>query len=372
MPASFFTALKNQSVPHSGFLDLRKQDTKVLVISDIHMGCGKHDDLLKNGDLLIGMLEHYYFSGGWRLVLNGDVEELYRHSLNSIQIRWKELYRIYDLFAKENRLYKNLGNHDEDLLFAKNYPYPLYQVLRIESSMTPIFVYHGHQASSVYTNFNSVPRSLVRYILTPFGIKNISAARNPHRRFSIEKKAYNFSRGNNCISIIGHTHRALFESLSRFEIVRFEIEKLCRDYIVSEDSKKKCIAEEVLALRIELGRLRRSERRDVLRRSVYGDELPVPCLFNSGSVISRRGINALELDNEQISLVYWFREGQEGKYIRRGNYKINRLGETPYLRTVLNQDRLDYIKARMELLGPVISKGDPRIKDITSFEPATQ
>jgi hypothetical protein len=162
--------------------------------------------------------------------------------------------------------------------------------------------------------------------------------------------AYAFSMKNNCISIIGHTHRALFESLGRFDFIKFEIERLCRDYPASRERER--IAAEVSALRAELGKLKRSERRDVLRQSLYGDELPVPCLFNSGSAISRRGINALELNDESIALVYWFIEGEEKKFVSRGSYRIEALGETPYRRSVLNQDRLDYVKARMDLLGP--------------------
>jgi hypothetical protein len=89
-----------------------------------------------------------------------------------------------------------------------------------------------------------------------------------------------------------------------------------------------------------------------LRQSLYGDEIPVPCLFNSGSAISRRGINALELNDESIALVYWFTEGDEKKFVNRGNYRIEALRGTPYRRAELNNDRLDFIKARMELLGP--------------------
>jgi len=333
-------------------LDLREQKTDVLVISDLHMGCGKRDDLAPNGALLTSMLENYYYPKGWLLALNGDVEELHRYSYPSIQKQWRSLYRVFDLFAAENRLYKTLGNHDEDLVHEKNYPYPLYHLIQIETNELPIFVYHGHQASSVYTNYNTLARNFVRYILTPFGIKNISAARNPHRRFSVEKTAYSFSMKNNCISVIGHTHRALFESLGRFDYIKFEIERLCRDYPASQEGEKIRIAAEVSALRAEMSKLKRSERRDVLRQSLYGDELPVPCLFNSGSAISRRGINALELNNENIALVYWFVEGEEKKFVSRGNYRIEALRETPYRRTVLNHDRLDYIKARMELLGP--------------------
>jgi hypothetical protein len=88
-----------------------------------------------------------------------------------------------------------------------------------------------------------------------------------------------------------------------------------------------------------------------MRDSLYGDEFPVPCLFNSGSAIGKKGINAIELDNENIALVYWFTEGAGRKFVSRGNYEVEKLKGTGQRRVVLNLDRLDYIKARIELLG---------------------
>jgi hypothetical protein len=314
------------------------------------MGSGPRDDLAQNGRFLMNMLEHYYYPGGWHLVLNGDVEELQRYSFQSIRKQWPGLYEIFDRFAAENRLWKTLGNHDEDLVFEKNYPYPLYHAVKIESPHLPIYVYHGHQSSRMYTDFNAISRGAVRYILKPFGIRNIASARSPHRRFFVEKKAYDFSLENSCISIIGHTHRALFESLGRFDFIKFEIERLCRDYPASEGREKKRITDEVAALYADLGKLKRSEKRDGMRQSLYGDDLPVPCLFNSGSAISRKGINALELDSDFIALVYWFIDGEGKKFVSRGNYEVEKIRGTKYRRAVLNRDRLDYIKARIELL----------------------
>jgi hypothetical protein len=167
----------------------------------------------------------------------------------------------------------------------------------------------------------------------------------------VEQQAYNFSRENNCISVIGHTHRALFESLGRFDYIKFEIERLCRDYPESSEDDKKRIAGEVENLKVELGKLKRSEKRDGMRDSLYGDELPVPCLFNSGSAIGKKGINAIELDNKNIALVYWFTEGKGMKFISRGWYKVEKLAGSAYCRSVLNQDRLDYVKAKIKLLG---------------------
>jgi predicted phosphodiesterase len=315
------------------------------------MGIGSRDDLAANGELLISLLEKYYLSGGWYLVLNGDIEELQRHSLMSIFENWPRMFRVFDHFAAEKRLYKIIGNHDEGLLFEKNYPYPMYDAVRIETGHLPAYVYHGHQSSRIYRDFNNIIGAGLRYVLKPFGIRNISSARSPYRRFYVEKKAYDFSLENNCISIIGHTHRPLFESLGRFDFIKFEIERLCRDYPSATGKNRERIAADVAALKVDLGKLKRSERRDVLRLSLYGDELPVPCLFNSGSAIGKKGINAIELDKDGIALVYWFVEGEGKRFISRGGYRTEKLKGTKYRRSVLNQDRMDYIQARIELLG---------------------
>jgi predicted phosphodiesterase len=350
MATSFFSDMVSPRFNSAAVLDISREG-RVLIISDFHMGAGRRDDLVDNGPLLTEILEEYYFRNGWYLVLNGDIEELQRYSLGDIKKQWPLLYRVFDHFAAEGRLFKTLGNHDEDLLFEKDYPYPLYNAVRIETGLVPVYVYHGHQASRVYTNYNNLIRVGLRYLLKPIGIRNISSARNPYRRFYVEKQAYRFSLENNCISVIGHTHRALFESLGRFDYIKFELERLFRDYPAAEGKKRERIAAEVRALRLELSKLRRSERRDVLRQSLYGEDLPVPCLFNSGSAIGKKGINAIELDNETIALVYWFGEGKGRKFISRGWYKVEKFRNTPYCRAVLNQDRLNYLKARIELLG---------------------
>ena len=322
---------------------------KALILSDTHMGSGRRDDLAHNGELLIDILSDYYFKGGWYLVLNGDIEEMQRYSLEQIRKRWPRLYAAFDLFAGENRLFKIIGNHDEELLLKKDYPYPLHTALRINTGVIPAYVYHGHQASRIFLKYNKLIGVGIRFFLKPFGIKNISSARSPYKRFTVEKKAYNFSLENSCLSIIGHTHRPLFESLGRFEYIKFEIEKLCREYPESSQAERGRIETEVQALTRDLGKLKRKERRDVLRQSLYGAELPVPCLFNSGCALGKKGLNAIELTGESISLVYWFTEGRSKKFIKRGGYRLEELG--PHRKAVLNQDRLEYILAKIKLLG---------------------
>jgi len=351
----FINRLSEEEFPEGSILDISSFG-KVLIISDLHMGVGSRDDLGYNGEMLTCILEEYYYKNGWILILNGDVEELQRYSLDLIMERWSGLYRVFNLFARENRLYKIIGNHDEQLDRKQNmsYPYPLHNVIKIETGTIPAYVYHGHQLSDIYRRFNRFFGLLTRYFMKPFGIKNITDSRSPFKRFHIEKKAYAFSLKNHCLSIIGHTHRALFESLGRFDFIKFEIERLCLDYPASTGEDRNRIENEVNALRKELSKLKRKERRDVHRQSLYGDVLPVPCLFNSGCTLGRKGFNAIEMTNEDIALVYWFTEGKSKKFVTRGGYKIDNIPGRPYRRAILNQNRLDYIQARIKLLGNLI------------------
>ncbi len=354
----FLNRLAVEELPESAVLDI-SSGGKVLIISDLHMGSGSRDDLYYNGDMLACILEEYYFKNGWILVLNGDIEELQRFPLSMVQERWAGLYRVFNLFNKEDRLYKLIGNHDEELSFKRysSYPYRLYTALKIETGIIPAYIYHGHQLSGVYTNYNRQIGAAIRYILKPFGIKNISDARNPNKRFAIEKKAYSFSLKNQCLSIIGHTHRPLFESLGRFDFIKFEIERLCRDYTASSGEEQNRIEKEIFTLREEMGKLKRKEKRDH-KQSLYGDELPVPCLFNSGCAIGKKGLNAIELSNEDIALVYWFTEGKSNKFVTRGGYDIYEIPEKPYRRAVLNKSRLDYVAAKIKLLGSEVKEAE--------------
>ena len=349
----FISRLTSEDFPQDSEIDISSGGGKILIVSDLHMGTGSRDDLFHNGDMLTSILKERYFKDGWILVLNGDVEELMRYPLDYIHEKWADLYRVFSLFNDAGRLYKIAGNHDEQLLSKKpaSYPFAVHTAVKIKTAVIDAYVFHGHQLSSVYFKLNRIMGIFIRYVLAPFGIKNISDARSPYKRFKIEKMAYAFSMENKCLSIIGHTHRPLFESLGRFDYIKFEIERLCRDYPASSGEERICIENEVTALRGELGKLKRKERRDVLRQSLYGDELPVPCLFNSGCTLGKQGFNALEMTNEDIALIYWFTEGNSKKFITRGNYKIDSIPQTPYRRAVLNHNRLDYIFARIKLLG---------------------
>ena len=77
------------------------QSAKVLILSDLHMGNGgRRDDFRRNAELVKAMLGSYYLPEKYSLVLNGDIEELFKFPLESIVDEWGDMY---DLFLKFER-----------------------------------------------------------------------------------------------------------------------------------------------------------------------------------------------------------------------------------------------------------------------------
>ena len=114
----------------------------------------------------------------------------------------------------------------------------------------------------------------------------------------------------------------------------------------------------------ELAHLWEKDRRDGMRSSLYNDQLSVPCLFNSGCAIGKRGVTAIEIAEGQIALVHWFDRRRSDRYLARGNGRpeksarhssaeataTHRLEGTEFYRTVLKKDRLSYVFSRIRLL----------------------
>jgi UDP-2,3-diacylglucosamine pyrophosphatase LpxH len=326
---------------------------KWVIFSDLHMGNGSsRDDFLPNSALFNSALYEYYIKNNFGLILNGDVEELHKFTFRSIYSKWKDTYRLFNVFAEKNRFYKTSGNHDSFLKTfpPKNYPYKLYDVLKISDLEYPMLIFHGHQFSSIYDQYNEISRIGIKYITKPLGIKNITRAHDSKKKHHVEKKIYSFSRQWKIISIIGHTHRPLFESLTKSEIIRFRIEYLLIEYGKAGKSEKKQIEKEIRSLKEEL--IEWQSRKNVeLQSGIYEkDDIPIPCMFNSGTVIGKRGITCLEIEDGKIKLVHWFNKNTRKKYVDRENRKIQHIIPENLCRLVLREASLTYVTDCIRLL----------------------
>lgn len=329
------------------------QNGKWVVFSDLHMGDGgSTDDFTNNSDLFLAALSEFYLKKDHALILNGDTEELQRFPLNKIRKRWSKVYEILDQFNSRNQLFKTIGNHDLELSFTKDLPfdYKHYDGLRLQFEKDDLFIFHGHQASKKYQKHNELIGFTLKYFANPLGIRSYSVSHSSKKQYKIEKRVYGYSAFNKVVSLIGHTHRPLFESLHKVDRLKFKIEQLCRDYS-KEESKQDEIRKNIKQHKKELKKYFKENREHSYQNYVYNSLFHIPCLFNSGCVVGKRGMTCIEIEGEKIRLVHWFDKKISEKYLNQSNYKPKRLGNTDFYRMVINEESLPYIFTRIKLLG---------------------
>ncbi|NTV17655.1 MAG: metallophosphoesterase [Chlorobiaceae bacterium] len=330
--------------------------SKVLILSDLHMGNGgRLDEFRQNSELVKAMLEKYYLPEKYSLVLNGDIEELFKFSLESIVSEWKDFYDLFLEFEKNGFFWKTWGNHDAALLDMREYRLAssLVESVKFHYEDETILLFHGHQAALVLWQTCSIlSRAVIfflRYFAKPLGIRNFSVAYNSRQRFAIEQLIYEFSNQSKIVSIIGHTHRPLFESLSKADFLNYRIEELCRSYRAGDSEKRSAIKQTIIELKIELDNCYKKGKISGLRSGIYNN-ITIPSVFNSGCTIGKRGITAIEIEGSTIRLVYWYNGKQNRKFISERDNRPMELGLTGFSRIVLNEDSLDYVFSRLHLL----------------------
>lgn len=329
-----------------------KNDDHYVIFSDLHLGNGgRKDDFAKNAKLFKKILKTFYIPNNYTLILNGDIEDLQKFPLRKITTRWKKIYSLFKSLLAENRLYKIIGNHDYNLFsFGRRYQLQILNAVKLCYKGQYLFIFHGHQASNLLDKYNSFFGFILRYIIKPLGIKNYSTAYDSKKKFKVEKRVYQFSIRYKLLSIIGHTHRPLFESMSKVDSIKFEIENLCRAYTTADVEGKAKIKKKIDNLKEAMDYFNNKNPQLGLRSSLYNNNMIVPCLFNSGCGVGKRGITALEIVNGKMMLVYWFNSNKSQKYIEYNVHQPERLGRTDFYRLIIKQETLDYIFACIELL----------------------
>ena len=327
-----------------------KNADKYVIFSDLHMGTGrKTDDFRSNAQIFVEVLRRRYLPEGYTLILNGDVEELQRFTFDSIRRRWVDVYDVFDEFERDGRFIRIVGNHDLALSYGLNDIKP-HDAVTLDYHGNKIFIFHGHQTASRYIRHHALVGLVLKYIANPLKIKNYTVAHDSRKKFKTEKRVYEFANANKIIAVIGHTHRPLFESMSKIDSLKFEVERLCRKYPKSSDKKKGKIEHKITLLKSELDAVVESEEKYGSHESLYRENLVVPCMFNSGSVLGKRGITGLELTDGEIGLVHWFDRRKSKKYLQYENYQAHQLGDTDYFQVIIKRDNLSYIFSRIKLL----------------------
>jgi predicted phosphodiesterase len=341
-------------------VEIRSSD-KFLILSDFHIGGRRRrDEFRKNAPLVLKALKDWYLPGGYKLILNGDIEELHRVRLKRISHAWQELYALFRDFKHGPGLYKIIGNHDHGAHHywktgrtteEKEVNADILPALKLLYKGNPIFILHGHQASLYNSPFrHKMNKAVLRFIAHPLHINNIKRDHLSNRPLKAEQRLFEYSRQMGIVTVAGHTHRALFEGHSEEEYLKFRLETMIRDYMKKKDSDesevlKHAIKDTAATLLSVL------ENEDYKSHGSIYDPLALPCLFNSGTVIHHFGATGIEIARDKISLTAWYESRNPRSRIFHYEKSSVPFQEMPWIRkAVLKSDSLDYIFTRIALL----------------------
>ncbi len=341
-------------------LEIQSGD-KYIILSDFHIGgARRRDEFLKNAPLVIKALKEWYLPEGYKLVLNGDIEELHRVSLRKVSNSWRDLYAVFRDFKHGPGLYKIIGNHDHGAQFywktgrtieEREVNADILPSLRLMYKGDPLLILHGHQASLYNSPFrHKVNRFALRFIAHPLHINNIKRDYLSNRPLKAEQRIFEFAKEQGIVVITGHTHRALFEGHSEVEYLKFRLDSMIRDYMqMKKDEAAETLRKAIRDTAVTLQTVIDSE--DYKSHGSIYDPLSLPCLFNAGTVIHKFGATGIEIARGKISLCAWYDSNNPRSRIFHYEKSTLPFPEAPWIRkVVLKSDSLDYIFTRIKLL----------------------
>lgn len=297
-----------------GGVDLPLEEGPLAVISDLHMGNGGWADNFHGNQAAVVAALGYYRREGRRVVLLGDIEELWQFSQSEISAARTDVYSVMRSLSSGGLL-RIWGNHD-DHWASKGTEDPCgaptaCEALRVRTPRRRMLMVHGHQGTIESDVISGLSRMLVRafrYVEGPWIL--LSKALRMYRRPSTmtrigrdyERVMYRWARDRDVVLVCGHTHRAVFASRSHAERLRSHIDHLRG--LLSQVPPRAPEAEEMrLELRRTVRELRheRSQRRDL---PPVGSR-PRPLYYNCGCALYRQGMTALEIGPDEFRLVKW-------------------------------------------------------------------
>jgi len=286
---------------------------KYALFSDLHLGDGgKADNLVHNEETVIFALNHYK-NNAYSIILLGDIEELWQFDFIKIRDRYdKSIYKLLRSFP-DNKVHRIFGNHDiewnrppDPIVDKENISHGAPEAIMLDDY---IFLIHGHQGDKLCDKKVWLSSFLARLlkIFVPiariFGYENYSATKSqiPKDR---ERLYYNWVKGNKIILICGHTHRAIFASRSYYGWLKEQIElkKSEKKQCSTDKEKFRELSKDINKLKNELYSEKRRGR-DITPLETEGESLP--CYFNTGCGLYRKGITNIEIERGKIRLIKW-------------------------------------------------------------------
>lgn len=288
-------------------------EVRMIVFSDLHRGAGDRADDFRPCRKIYHAALGYYAALGYRLVLLGDVEELWERLLVSVVGRYEGTLQLEKRFFDRGMGVRIVGNHDEALRWPWNRRVidrytngaPLREGLTLRltgaggAELGEILLVHGHQGIT----YTWLDRFLVKRFWVPVQKLTGLAVGTPSTDHSIrlthELALYDWaSRQDGLLLICGHTHHPVFMSSAWEQTLRRELDRL----------KLTGAAPETIAM-TEAEVHWAAADLDELKSALPTEARP--CYFNAGCCSFYDGsITGIEIASGRIRLVRW--SGERG------------------------------------------------------------
>lgn len=304
-----------------GTKTLETKNNRYAIISDMHMGNGSSIDRFKENEGAALRALDYYYRNKYSLILLGDIEELWRFSLSEIVNRYNDtVYKMIRKFGK-HRVHRIFGNHDIDwtnidpIRNSGNEDHLTREAIKLKdvNGRESILLVHGHQGTSDADTFSWLSKPVVRgyrYLEPLVFLKDGVALPSSKISSSFEKNRYKWAKNNNVILICGQTHRAVFCSRSKIDILNQEISALKHELIRTSSIFRKN------KLLREISDKEMAKHKESLKGRKFdslGDN-PIPCYFNTGCALYKDGITLIEIVDDKIKLVKWNRNVNDSEF----------------------------------------------------------
>lgn len=295
-------------------------EDRLIVFSDHHRGAKDGaDDFWRCERAYHAALGHY-FEAGHRLVLLGDVEELWENKPDEVMKKYRRTLELEQEFQRDGRLERFWGNHDDNWRHEKDtekYLHPLNPRLAVHEAMRirivedgePIgmfFLVHGHQGTLDSDRFGVLSRLVVRNVWRPIQVRFKIPSTTPSRDFALRaghnNAMYEWAKGRpeRLVLIAGHTHQPVFSDPT--------ITPVRKPDIVGDELR--LLRETGNATPAQLAALRAEY--ELVQTQQFGDPpkaMELPCYFNTGCCSYGDGdVTGLEIADGEIRLVRWLND----------------------------------------------------------------
>jgi hypothetical protein len=298
-------------------IDLRT--SRIVVFSDHHKGSRDGADDFRGCERAYAAALAHYLEDGYRLIVLGDVEELWECSPKEVVAAYEDVLKLESEFHSAGRYDRFFGNHDlqwsergeVETHLRKFFPgLDVRESLKLRvvdngNRLGLLFLTHGHQGTLDSDRWAWLSKPFVRHVWRPLQIRLNMRSTVPSRDFQLRQRhdeaMFTWARNHAAkpILIAGHTHRPVFWVST--PPVKESAEELARELAAARASDKPD-REKLAKLHARLEFVR-AERRENGPPPIAIDP---PVYFNTGCCSFGDGdVTGIEIADGEIRLVRW-------------------------------------------------------------------